>query len=202
MMDWNIQSRAHVCQVCGAAFSDGAVYHTALMEDKTGYQRRDICGPCWDGGAAAEMADQPALVSHWLGTFEIRPAQPELIHKQTAETLLRQLVERDDSAHETALFILAVMLERKRVLKVKDQLQRDGRRVIVYEQAGSGDVFTVLDPGLNLDQLDQVQRDVAHLLQHGLPPAGEPAPRQAPEAGEPGSAQPSPLAEPTPEPER
>ena len=66
------------------------------------------------------------------------------------------------------MFILAVMLERKRVFKVKEQIVRDGRRVFIYEQPGTGDVFTIADPDLRLAQLEQVQRDVAALLEHGL----------------------------------
>jgi hypothetical protein len=49
---------------------------------------------------------------------------------------------------------------------------RDGQRVFIYEQPKTGDIFTIADPDLHLDQLEQVQRDVAHLLEHGLnPPA-------------------------------
>jgi hypothetical protein len=32
-------------------------------------------------------------------------------------------------------------------------------------------VFTIADPDLKLDQLEEVQRDVASLLEHGLNPA-------------------------------
>ena len=64
------------------------------------------------------------------------------------------------------------MLERKRILKVKEQIVRDGKRVFIYEQPATGDVFTIADPDLRLDQLEAVQRDVAALLEHGLnPPA-------------------------------
>ena len=62
------------------------------------------------------------------------------------------------------------MLERKRLLKVKEEVQREGHRVFIYEQAGTGDVFTIVDPGLHLNQLEQVQHDVAALLEHGLNP--------------------------------
>ena len=57
---------------------------------------------------------------------------------------------------------------------------RDGHRVFIYEQPGTGDVFTIIDPALQLNQLEQVQRDVAALLEHGLnPPAPEPQPTAA-----------------------
>jgi hypothetical protein len=56
------------------------------------------------------------------------------------------------------------------VLKVKEQVVSDGKRVFIYEQPGTGDVFTIADPNLRLDQLEAVQRDVAALLEHGLNP--------------------------------
>ena len=71
-----------------------------------------------------------------------------------------------------AAFILAVMLERKRLLKVKEQLHRDNQRVFVYEHPKTGDVFTILDPQLQLNQLELVQHDVAALLESGLNPPG------------------------------
>ena len=71
------------------------------------------------------------------------------------------------------------MLERKRLLKVKEQLVRDGRRVFVYEDPRTGDVFTIIDPDLQLDQLEQVQRDVGTLLEHGLNPPAPAAPAPA-----------------------
>jgi hypothetical protein len=95
-----------------------------------------------------------------------------VIQKDTAETLLRKIVALNDPVHAPAAYILAVMLERKRLLKVKEQLKREGQRVFVYEHPKTGDIFTIADPVLHLDQLEQVQHDVAQLLEHGLnPPA-------------------------------
>ena len=62
------------------------------------------------------------------------------------------------------------MLERKRLLKVKEQFQRDGQRIFVYEQPKTGDIFTIADPNLHLNQLEAVQRDVAMLLEQGVNP--------------------------------
>ena len=57
------------------------------------------------------------------------------------------------------------MLERKRVLKqVKAESRGSGRRVLIYEQGTTGDVFVVPDPQLRLDELETVQDEVAQLL--------------------------------------
>ena len=65
------------------------------------------------------------------------------------------------------------MLERKRLLKVKEQLKEETGRVFVYEQPKTGDLFTIPDPVLKMDELEQVQIEVAALLEHGLPVEGE-----------------------------
>jgi hypothetical protein len=59
---------------------------------------------------------------------------------------------------------------------------REGRRVFIYEQPQTGDLFTITDPQLRLDQLDQVQRDVATLLENGVNPAVPGAAVAPPEA--------------------
>ena len=63
------------------------------------------------------------------------------------------------------------MLERKKVIKNKDQIrQEDGKRILIYEHTKNGDVFTILDPALKLTELTHVQTKVAELLEHGLNP--------------------------------
>jgi len=198
MNEWNIQSRARACEVCGQPFADQQVYHTVLFDEAPLLRRSDICEAC-----AKQVNDQRSragFISQWLGTYEAPPAQPvEAIQKDTAETLLRKLVALNEPRHAPAAFILAVMLERKRLLKVKEQFTRDGHRVYIYEHPKTGDVFAITDPDLHLDQLQQVQHDVAHLLEHGLPEAAVsvPAPATSPTLVA-GNAS-VPVAEPAPE---
>jgi hypothetical protein len=176
--EWNIQSRGHGCEACGRVFADKEAYHTLLFEERAELRRSDICAECWEK-QFSESRDRKGFVSHWQGVFQLPPPPTEAIKKETAETLLRKLIELNDPQYAPAGYILAVMLERKRLLKVKEQFVREGRRVFIYEQPKTGDVFTIVDPNLQLNQLEQVQRDVAALLEQGLnPPA--PAPESAP----------------------
>jgi hypothetical protein len=174
MNEWNIQSRARACQACEKAFADKQAYHTLLFDEKHEFRRMDICDPCWQGQYSQGASDRKGFVSYWQGVYEAPPAAaPEAIQKENAESLLRKLVELNDPRYAAAGYILAVMLERKRLLKVKEQLVQDGRRTFVYEQPKTGDLFTIPDPNLQLSQLEQVQRDVASLLEHGFNPVVE-----------------------------
>ena len=177
MNEWNIQSRAHACEVCAQPFADRQAYRTILFEEGKELRRSDICEPC--AQKAGDARCRAGFISQWQGIYEAPPAHPvEAIQKETAEMILRKLIEQNDPRYAPAAYILAVMLERKRILKVKEQFQRDGQRIFVYEQPKTGDIFTIADPGLHLNQLEAVQRDVAQLLEHGLNPpvpAGETA---------------------------
>ena len=197
MNEWNIQSRAHACEACQQQFADKQVYHTLLFDVPPDLRRTDVCEPCWQK-QFADASIQKGLISRWQGVYEAPPPVVDAIQKETAETLLRKLIELNDPRYAPAGFILAVMLERKRILKVKEQIVREGKRTFVYEQSRTGDVFTINDPDLHLNQLEEVQRDVAALLEHGLnPPApvevaptavAEVAPEATPQTSEPAVA--------------
>ena len=176
--DWNIQSRASACTACTEPFADKQTYHALLRMTAAGFERQDLCTECFLG----VMRD--GVFSYWQGEFKMPlPPPPEAIQKDTAESLLRKLVDSTDPMHVAARYILAVMLERKRILKHRDTVvEADGRELLVYEHAQTGESFTIPDPKLRLDQLQEVQQQVADLLgpkEDGAEPAKNPVPSVA-----------------------
>jgi hypothetical protein len=184
-MEWNIQSRAHACQFCKTAFQDKETFHTMLFDQKSGYERFDVCQNCWTTQFSQGALDRKGFISYWQSIYNVPPpAPPEAIQKENAESLLRRLAETGDPKYAPALYIVAAMLERKRILKVKAQLSREGRRLFVYEHGKSGDIFQIEDPNLQLHQLESVQHEVLHLLQHGFPGDAHPVTAQATAPGD------------------
>ncbi len=176
MNDWNIQSRSQHCQATDRPFEDNEPYHTLLFRTKEGYERLDVCEDVWREQYGEGATDKKGFVSHWRGVFKVPPPkEPDPIERENAESLLRKIVELNDPKYADASYILAVMLERKRILKVQSEFEEEGRRVFVYEQPKTGDVFTIADPQLNLADMEKVQHDVALLMQYGLegPPPEE-----------------------------
>ena len=108
-------------------------------------------------------AEQP--YSFWRTKYEPpAPPAPEPLAKETAEDLLRSYMTEQDERHANARYILALMLERKRLLKQVEAKEDIHGRVLVYEHVKTGEVFVVPDPGLRLDQVQAVQEEVAALL--------------------------------------
>ena len=76
--------------------------------------------------------------SVWKGTFQAELPPPEVLKKETAESLLRKLIKKNDPHFRNTIFILAVMLERKRILAAQDRIRQDMRVVcpgVIYVNA-------------------------------------------------------------------
>ena len=158
--EWSIQHRSEVCAVTGRPFAAGENFYTLLFRDRHGFRRQDLSEEAWH-----QRNDNLQPFSFWRARFEPPPAAPpEPLSKENAEELFRRLVAAADHANANACYVLAAMLERKRLLKQIQTENRDGGRVLVYEHVKTGDVFVVPDPQLRLDELDDVQVEVARLL--------------------------------------
>ena len=179
--EWNIRPRGHVCMVCGKPFEDGQECVSALYDTVEGFTREDCCMPCWSG----KITDGNKPFSVWQGAYVApgKSAKSEPVRKESAEQLLRRLVELDDPAMANVVYVLAVMLERSRQLVERDARPHEsGGTLRIYEQRKTGDVFTVLDPHLRLDAIADVQRQVVELLNG--PAQTEEAPAEGTGAGQ------------------
>lgn len=165
--EWEIKPRALACKICAVSFAGGQVYVSSLRLNGAEYERSDCCENCWKQNPLGDSFRSVRVnaFSVWRGIFQEEPVPPEVLKKETAESLLRKLIEKNDPRHRNAIFILAVMLERRRILAEKEVQNKDALTMVrVYEHRKTGEIFIVSDPMLSLDQLGHVQEEVAALL--------------------------------------
>jgi hypothetical protein len=158
--EWPIKHRADACARTGQPFQAGEQFYTLLFREGDGFRREDLSEEAW-----ARRNENIRPFSFWKTRYEPPPAAPpETLAKESAEELLRRLLAQNDTATANACYVLAVMLERKRILKQVKTEQAEGRSVLIYEHAKTGDVFIVPDVRLRLDELEQIQSKVAQQL--------------------------------------
>ena len=160
--DWTIRSRGHVCTICQKSLVDRTPVVSALREASNGYDRYDCHPECWK---AMERDWEP--FSQWDGTYfaPVKEVKAEPLKKEDAGELLRHLMTLDDPAMKNVVYVLAVMLERSKILVERDRKeQNDGTIRRVYEDRKNGDTFVILDPRLRLENLSEVQQQVVALL--------------------------------------
>jgi hypothetical protein len=155
--DWEIRKRSEVCTTTNRPFHEGEFFYTAIYREGDGFRREDLSDEAW--GTRPE-GDAP--FSFWRSKFEMPPPPPpEPLAKQDAEGILRKLIEENSDATKNARYILALMLERKRILKPMESSDPD---VLVYERAQTGETFLIPNPRLSLAQVPEVQKEVTALL--------------------------------------
>jgi hypothetical protein len=163
---WHVRSRGRECAATQRAFADGETIITALFPDpeSSGYVRRDYCVDAWQ---SRQPSDDKAF-SFWKTNYSV-PTGPETssrVEKLSAEEILQHLVEEDEDHTENARFILAVMLERQKLLRETDSQSTPSGILRVYEHRKTGEVFLVKDPNIPLSKVEAVQNEVFTLLEN------------------------------------
>ncbi|HST29745.1 MAG TPA: hypothetical protein VLK27_02775 [Chthoniobacterales bacterium] len=156
--DWAIKTRADTCAATQRPFEAGEYFYTLLFRDAEGFRREDLSEEGW-----SKRNENIQPFSFWKTRYEPVPETPEPLGKENAEQLFRRLIASENPP-ANACYVLAAMLERKRVLKQIKTENAEKGRLLVYEHGETGDVFIVPDPGLRLDELESVQNEVAQLL--------------------------------------
>lgn len=182
---WHVRSRSRECSATQRPFAQGDPIVTALFPDpeSSGYLRRDFC---LDGWQSRDDAAEPAF-SFWRSTYNAPAAgeTEDAVKKLSAEEILVRLVEEDEDHTENTRYILAVMLERQKLLRETDSQRTPTGILRVYEHRKTGEVIIVKDPNIPLSEVESVQNEVFALLENNgrAPATAEEAPEEtAPEA--------------------
>jgi hypothetical protein len=163
---WHVRSRSRECAATQRAFIDGETIVTALFPDpeSSGYVRRDYCLDAWKD--LPEDAEKP--FSFWKTTFA-GPANlqtEEHSERLSPEEILVRLVEEDEDHTENTRYILAVMLERKKILRETDHQRTPNGILRVYEHRKTGEIYLIRDPDIPLSEVESVQNEVFILLEN------------------------------------
>ncbi|MGF1679010.1 MAG: hypothetical protein ACFCUX_07430 [Candidatus Methylacidiphilales bacterium] len=155
--DWEIKARSETCGITGKSFVDDEVFHTLLFQHKEGLERLDLSEEAY---RARTDQDTPAL-SSWKSHFKAAPpGAQEAVGRKDAESELRRLLDKGEESTAKVCRLLALLLERKRILKRRETFQREERTCIVYEHAETQETFIVPDVEFKLSDLSQIQMEV------------------------------------------
>lgn len=180
---WHIRSRGRECAATRRPFVTGEPIITALFPDpeSSGYLRRDYSLEAWQARGPDEAPPFSSWRTNYAPSAGDKAAPPE---KENPEDILRRLVEEDADHTENTRYILAVMLERRKLLRETDTQRTPTGILRIYENRKTGEVYIVKDPNVPLSQVDALQQEVMEFLesQHRQAEAVEPDP--APESSE------------------
>lgn len=163
---WHVRSRSRECASTQRAFTDGEIIVTALFPDpeSSGYLRRDYCLDAWKN--LPNDTEKP--FSFWKTKFSAPTSNEskDPVEKLSAEEILVRLVQEDEDHTENTRYILAVMLERQKILRETDSQRTPNGILRVYEHRKTSEIYLIRDPDIPLSEVEAVQNEVFILLEN------------------------------------
>ncbi|MEN8148829.1 MAG: hypothetical protein ABFS86_03340 [Planctomycetota bacterium] len=160
MSDWKIARKGTACAACEKVFVPGETFVSAIWLDEAAqFFRRDLHPACFD-------AVEEEAYSRWVTAIPLKKdKKPPLDLGLAKEFLLRLVKEADPERHKVAL-VLALLLLRKRRLKLVGERGTDEGRVMdLVIPAKSGDMEVPLPaPDLDDSEADEITAELGRLF--------------------------------------
>jgi hypothetical protein len=175
-MEWEVQKSKTQCEGCTSNFLDNQPFNCLLRLQGEASVRNDYCQRCWTQDIAPSLP-KGAEVASWAARYRVvvPPPKEEALAKDHAEIVFRKMIESKDPTNKNIIFVLAVMLERKKILKQQKVLKKEPtepgattKRILVYSDPRTAESLLIEDPQIRLSQWDKVQKEVKDLLEDEL----------------------------------
>jgi len=155
--DWKIASGRKECHGCGRQFAEGEGLYSVLYETEDELKRADFCTECWRG------SDEGAF-SFWRTRVPVKNEPNSLPPGEALLELFRRLGESSYPRKEQFRYVLALLLLRKRLLKLIRTERKDDQEVFVLEDRKTGEDVPVTVPRLTDTEVKVVSEELGKLL--------------------------------------
>jgi hypothetical protein len=139
---FKIGHRGGSCGACGAALTAGVAATSALYRAPAGgenaFERKDFCAPCFD-----DAAKRGEPFSWWTAVVPAPAEKKAVFDVGVAKEFLLRLLREDAAERASLRYLLALLLMRKKAVKVSDQFVKDGVDVMVLCVPPDESVFEV-----------------------------------------------------------
>ena len=166
MAEYRLSKRARACMACEKEFRPGDAIVSAIHESGEEFVRRDVCETCFP-----EAQD---CYSHWLTREQPAPEDPHRLDYNLALTFLDRLLREADPARAGLAYVLALLLSRKRRLKIRETRQLpEGELLLVdLRRPEQDERVQILAPRLAEGEEDRLQADLEELFGFAKPAPG------------------------------
>lgn len=158
-MDWEIAKSQLKCQQCERPFAEQEEFFSALYEEDNRFVRKDYCTACW------EKIDSATAYSFWKTRCI---PKPEKVKKFVDDSVILdffiRLQESAEPAKKNFRYVLALLLMRKKLLKLKDIKKGEGGEALILYYPDEDRYFEVYNPQLTEEQITQVTEEVGQIL--------------------------------------
>jgi hypothetical protein len=158
MLDYQIQPNTRRCSATGRELQPGERYYSVLLDEDGKFVRRDYGAESWQG-------PPPGAFSFWAGRVPTADAKkrPPIDDDLLLDCFTR-LEGESDPRRVSFRFVLALLLMRRKRLKLEGAAAEGGDEVLTMRCTRGGATHRVVNPRLTDEQIAEVQEEVFQVL--------------------------------------
>ena len=158
MSEWDVKRGEQKCAKCSHGFAEQEEYFSALYDEERQFIRRDFCGDCWGG------QEKDAMFSFWKTRVPAKEQERKLVDDEIIMNFFMRLEGEADATKRNFRYVLALLLMRKRILKLEDIRYDDDGEALVLKHRGEDKEYVVHNPQLSEEEIQQVTDEVGKIL--------------------------------------
>ena len=151
MADWKLSKRREVCGRCERPFGEDEPLFSCLLVRDGDLGREDLCRGCFDAGAEGRED-----LIFWRGRYRVGK-KAFAVDFEALEALFLALEEREDQALRELRYLLALLLMRKKRLKLLRTARRDGEEAMVLRRPRRTEELLVFVYDLSPDRAEELR---------------------------------------------
>ena len=160
MTEYEIKPLSLCCALSRRELRPGEQYFSVLTESPQGFVRLDFSAEAWTGPPDGAIGFWRSKVPESTGKKRV-----QLVDDSVLMDFFLRLDGAEEPYKKNFRYILALLLLRRKVLKLTSVERAVDKEVLVLRSPSSGEQHRVSNPGLSEEQLVAVQAEVEKVLQ-------------------------------------
>jgi hypothetical protein len=158
MTDYQLQANTRRCAATGQELHPGERFYGVLLVENGKFIRKDYSERAWQGPPDGALGFWRSRV------VEGQSARRPPVDDDLLMACLQRLESESDSTKIAFRYVLALLLMRRKRLRLEDTKKEGEREVMHLRCTRKGDRFRVADPALSDHELESVQDEVFRVL--------------------------------------
>jgi hypothetical protein len=151
------------CSGCGKEFAYGEEIVSTVRQIEEQLARQDYCLACWKREPPTDA------FSYWRGIFPVK-SKPDIEDMEKVQKFFDRLLLKEETTPEIdgVKFFTALVLARKKRLKLLGTRRQEERAFLQVEKGWDGEKAEIPDPGITEEQIETIRRNMETLFEMEL----------------------------------
>jgi hypothetical protein len=165
--EWKLPGGSEACSVCASELLPGDAVTSVIRLVDAGPERSDLCASC------GEAVVSEAGLFYWRRHLPDGVAQRPVVDYAMLREIFTRLLQREDAAYQRLAYLVALVLIRKRHLRLLAFEARAGAEVMLVRRSAAHPTLVVPAPYLGPEQMLEAREQLTRLMAAELPDEGD-----------------------------